>query len=340
MLLKKYLNFRIISVITLIVILALACWQWFEYKSFLRLPLKVNSTDSILEVSHGQGINLLVSKLRHKGVINQVYFAKLYYWLNPEFKLIKAGEYQIGTDETFVTLLQKLIDGKVVQYTLTIVEGSSSYHLLDKLNGISVLKQDFSLQPDNLVSELNLKTNHIEGMFFPDTYHYTKGSSSLDLLKRSNVRMMKVLTSEWSKRAEGLPYKTPYEALIMASIIEKETGVRSERKKIAGVFVRRLNKKMRLQTDPTVIYGVGPQFNGDITYKHLRTRTPYNTYLINGLPPTPIALPGKESIHAALHPEDGDTLYFVASGDGGHYFSRTLKEHNKAVQRFLRKSKQ
>jgi UPF0755 protein len=180
----------------------------------------------------------------------------------------------------------------------------------------------------------------IEGWLFPDTYFYSKGDSVTKLFKRAITKMQKVLAEEWQTKAEGLPYKNPYEALIMASIIEKETGISGERNKIAGVFVRRLNRRMKLGTDPTVIYGIGPSFNGDITFKDLRTKTPYNTRIIKGLPPTPIAMPSRASINAALHPENGDSLYFVADGSGGHYFSKTLEEHNRAVRRYVALSRE
>ncbi|MEX2367612.1 MAG: endolytic transglycosylase MltG, partial [Pseudohongiellaceae bacterium] len=175
---------------------------------------------------------------------------------------------------------------------------------------------------------------HPEGMIFPDTYNFTRGTSDLEILRRANRLLEQVLEQEWQARDVGLPYDGPYQALIMASIIEKETAVAAEREQIAGVFVRRLQRGMRLQTDPTVIYGLGALFDGDLTRADLRRQSPYNTYLNNGLPPTPIALAGREAIAASLHPEQGDTLYFVARGDGSHQFSATLEEHNAAVQRY------
>ena len=176
--------------------------------------------------------------------------------------------------------------------------------------------------------------SHPEGRFFPDTYLFTSSETDLDLLRRAFERMEEVLATEWQAKAENLPYDSPYEALIMASIVERETGAVHEREEVAGVFVRRLEKGMRLQTDPTVIYGMGEKYQGRITRKDLRTHTDYNTYRIDGLPPTPIALPGREAIHAALNPAEGDTLYFVARGDGTHKFSKTLAEHQKAVRAF------
>jgi UPF0755 protein len=178
-----------------------------------------------------------------------------------------------------------------------------------------------------------------EGLFFPDTYFFEKHTADVVLLKRAYEKMQRVLQQEWLKKADGLPFKTPYEALILASIVEKETGTAAERPQIAGVFVRRLEQKMLLQTDPTVIYGMGESYQGDIKSKDLTTATPYNTYVISGLPPTPIAMPGRAALHAVMHPDQGDTVYFVARGDGTHVFSTTLKDHNLAVDKFQRNKK-
>jgi len=187
---------------------------------------------------------------------------------------------------------------------------------------------------ERIMEEMGANGSHPEGRFFPDTYLFTSSETDLDLLRRAFERMEEVLATEWQAKAENLPYDSPYEALIMASIVERETGAVHEREEVAGVFVRRLEKGMRLQTDPTVIYGMGEKYQGRITRKDLRTHTDYNTYRIDGLPPTPIALPGREAIHAALNPAEGDTLYFVARGDGTHKFSKTLAEHQKAVRAF------
>ena len=187
---------------------------------------------------------------------------------------------------------------------------------------------------DNLLVQLGYPKQHPEGLFFPDTYHFPRATTDKEFLQRAYQRLQTVLEEEWQQRAENLPYQSAYEALIMASIIEKETGLASERETIAGVFVRRLNKKMKLQTDPTVIYAMGQQFDGNIRKKDLSIDSPYNTYRYKGLPPTPIALAGREAIYAALQPQDGKALYFVAKGDGSHYFSETLAEHNSAVAKY------
>lgn len=188
----------------------------------------------------------------------------------------------------------------------------------------------------DIAEKLGIENEKLEGLFLAETYHYTYGTTDLDLLKRAHRDLMNVVNDEWENRADKLPLKSPYEALILASIIEKETAVASERERVSSVFVNRLNKRMRLQTDPTVIYGMGDSYKGNIRKKDLRTPTPYNTYTMSGLPPTPIAMAGKASINAALNPEKSNYLYFVASGTGGHVFSKSLTEHNRAVRAYLK----
>ena len=207
--------------------------------------------------------------------------------------------------------------------------------MLQAIHATNLLEHTLHVyEPENIMLELGQADKVAEGLFFPDTYNFPKGTTDKAFLRRAYQRLHDVLDQEWQTRSENLPYKTPYEALIMASIIEKETGLASERSTIAGVFVRRLNKKMKLQTDPTVIYAMGKQFNGNIRKKDLSIDSPYNTYRYKGLPPSPIALVGRDAIHAALHPEPGKALYFVAKGDGSHYFSETLVEHNRAVAKY------
>ena len=248
---------------------------------------------------------------------------------------VKAGEYLIPPGTTPLQLLELLERGDVIHYRATFIEGWTFQQALDYLHQqpkIKALLKGLSLEQQ--LAQLDVQISHPEGWFFPDTYEYTARTSDIALLKQAHLRMQTILEEEWQGRAKGLPYKSSYEALTMASIVERETGQASEREQIAGVFVRRLQKKMRLQTDPTVIYGLGADFDGNLRRKHLSQPTPYNTYVIKGLPPTPIALPGREAIAAALHPADGSALYFVAKGDGSHYFSSTLEEHNKAVRRY------
>lgn len=248
---------------------------------------------------------------------------------------IKQGEYNFSDIESPAGILDKLQSDDVITYDVTLVEGKSFKelvaHLSDKPKLVSRLAgAAYEIQ----LELLGLNISHPEGWFFPDTYQYIAGDSDLSILKRAHKKMRAVLEREWQARSPGLPYQSPYEALIMASIVEKETGLASERGDIAGVFVRRLQNGMRLQTDPTVIYGMGELYQGNITRADLKTPTPYNTYVINGLPPTPIAMPSAEAIRASLNPADGEALYFVARGDGSHVFSSSLEAHNKAVRQY------
>lgn len=247
---------------------------------------------------------------------------------------IKRGEYRLDSGLTPITLLQLLNSDDVVENYITWVEGVTFQDALNSLRERPSLVSDASVKVDEVRVMLGIEQANPEGWLFPDTYSYTKSTTAKDLLKQSHEKMKMLLAQEWHNRAQGLPYESAYEALIMASIVEKETGVPHERAAIAGVFVRRLEKGMRLQTDPTVIYGLGDAYKGDLKRKHLRQKTAYNTYTMHGLPPTPIALPGLDAIHAALHPAAGESLYFVAKGDGSHQFSVTLAEHVAAVKRF------
>lgn len=329
-------------------------WQWLAYQAFLITPIDLNKNKTIqtssmpikpmvITVNKGESINSLARKWQQSGLISNQYYLRYLCFVNPEYKNIKAGEYQLALDETPRSLLKKLALGKTIQYSFTIIEGANRFDVIKSIKQNEYIHDDIKSDQRELFQALDISlldsNDSIEGWLFPDTYHFSKKESALSLLKRSVKKMKQVLAEEWQSRAPDLPYKNSYEALIMASIIEKETGISSERDMIAGVFVRRLFKKMKLGTDPTVIYGIGPEFNGDITYKDLRTPTPYNTYIIKGLPPTPISMPGRESIHAALHPADGEALYFVADGTGGHYFSNDLEEHNKAVKRYINRNK-
>ena len=308
------------------------------------MKLKMNEPMAIqepllLEVARGDSIYHVARQLQAlqalDGIRPFVYYAR---YMDMAAK-IKAGEYQVPVGATPHQLLEQLVEGAVIQYGITLVEGLTTQDYLVKLLADDRLQipddfTDMVRDPALLMAALGKPGVHHEGQFFPDTYFYTRGASVIDILKRASDTMDSVLAEEWQNRAEGLPYESPYEALIMASIVEKETGVESERAEIAGVFVRRLQKRMRLQTDPTVIYGLGAAYQGNIKRKHLKQKTAYNTYVISGLPPTPIANPGREAIHAALHPAPGKTLYFVARGDGSHVFSETLEEHNRAVRQY------
>ncbi len=249
---------------------------------------------------------------------------------------IKSGEYRLPAGTSLTGLVGLLVSGRTVLYEVRLIEGWTFAQALDVIRQHPHVAQTLAPDADGAaaMAALGLSNLHPEGRLFPDTYRFERGTPDLTILRRAIEMQQRVLEQEWANRAQGLPYATPEQALVMASIVEKETGLESERRQIAGVFVRRLRLGMRLQTDPTVIYGLGQTFDGNIRLRDLRADTPYNTYTRDGLPPTPICLPGRASIHAALHPEDGDTLFFVSRGDGSHVFSATLDEHNAAVRRY------
>jgi peptidoglycan lytic transglycosylase G len=313
---------------------------YLDYQSFLQTPLNIER-DFIFTIEPGMSFSDLNEKLRLSDITNKNRYMEILARYSKRSNKIKSGEYNLVSGMLPDELLNTFVSGKVVQYSMALIEGWQVHEMLEAIKLNTILKKKLSTyNPDELLNELGYTETTAEGLFFPDTYHFPKGTSDIEFLKRAYQRLQNVLDEEWQKRDSNLPYKTPYEALIMASIIEKETGLASERGTIAGVFVRRLNKKMKLQTDPTVIYAMGRQFNGNIRKKDLNIDSPYNTYRYKGLPPSPISLVGREAIHAALHPEDGKSLYFVSKGDGSHYFSETLAEHNRAVAKYqLKKGK-
>lgn len=286
-------------------------------------------------ITAGSGFSAITSRLQQQGVIRHPNIWKIYARLTGKATRVQAGEYQFESGLSPIGMLDKLLKGDVIQYQITLVEGWTFKQFLQALAAEEKLEHKLTgLSPAQIMARLGDDKRHPEGLFFPDSYQFTLGTSDEDILRRAYKRLNTILEQEWQQRSQGLPYKSAYEALIMASIIEKETGQPSERAEIAGVFVRRLQKGMRLQTDPTVIYGLGDEYQGNIRRKHLRQATPYNTYVIRALPPTPIAMVGREAIHAALHPKPGKSLYFVARGDGSHVFSDTLQQHNEAVRRY------
>ncbi len=247
----------------------------------------------------------------------------------------KAGEYAVQSGDTPELLLQRIVRGEVVTYEVRLLEGWTVMQALVALHENQVLEHELvGANATTLLEALGLPSGHAEGLFYPDTYQFVRGSSDRDILRRAYERMQTILEIAWDQRASGLPYRTPYDALIVASLVEKETGRDADREHISQVFVSRLNANMRLQTDPSVIYGLGERFDGNLKRVHLREPTPYNTYVIRGLPPTPIALPGGKSIDAALHPGPGDYLYFVSRGDGTSQFSRSHAEHLAAVRKY------
>ncbi len=281
----------------------------------------------------GAPLTRFFTKLEDDGVLEDSRFIMLVAKISGKARNAKAGDYELTSDMSSLDVLNMLVSGKTVKYKITLVEGFNIKETLRRIASHDKLIQDIPSDVNELMPFLGL-TGHPEGRFFPDTYLFDRNTRASEILVRAQLRLEKVLAEQWQKKEEDLPYKNSYEALIMASIVEKETAAPDEREKIAGVFVRRLEKRMRLETDPTVIYGLGDRYKGNIRRKHLREKTAYNTYRIKGLPPTPIAMVGKEAIYAALHPEEGDELFFVAKGDGRHYFSSTLAEHNKAVREY------
>jgi UPF0755 protein len=290
-----------------------------------------------LEISKGDSMTRIIDKLHEQHIAVSPFWFKALAYQRQVVARLQTGEYVLQTGMTSADLLSLFVSGKTKQYAITFPEGWTFKQLLTALNNhpdIEHTLQERSVP--EIMDALNAAYSHPEGQFFPDTYFFSKHTSDFSILKRAYDKMQTVLNQEWQGRAAGLPLATPYQALVLASIVEKETAVSDERERVAGVFIRRLQKNMRLQTDPTVIYGMGDSYQGNIRRKDLTTATPYNTYVINGLPPTPIALPGKPAIHAALHPTDEEALYFVATGDERHVFSATLSEHNQRVQDYLK----
>ncbi len=308
------------------------------FNQWLNESLNTNE-QTVIRIKPGDTLSKLSYQLEKDGILTHPQWLILYAKLTKK-TVLEVGEYKLPRQVTPKTLLETFRDGEVISYQITLVEGKTFKDYMKVLSQQEKLEHKLSNKTFIEIKEqLELDIEHPEGWFYPDTYQYIAGSSDADILLRAHNKMKKILDEEWSKRAKDLPYKNAYEALIMASIIEKETGVAYERSEISGVFVRRLQRGMRLQTDPTIIYGLGDKYKGNIRRKHLRQATPYNTYVIDGLPPTPIAMSGRAAINAALNPAKGKTLFFVAKGDGSHQFSETLAQHNKAVQEYQIKNK-
>ena len=309
---------------------------WQDYQQFIDAPLAETVNERTIEVQPGDSFDRVLRRLRSVEVREgHDLFWRALAWELGVMRRLKVGEYALFHGITPRILLQRMEQGIVIQHRFTIIPGWNFRELREALARDSVLVQTLDGVDDvAIMARLGADGVAPEGRFLPETYQFVRGTSDLDMLDRSHRAMKAALAEVWSERVAGLPIETADEALVLASIIEKETGKASERPEIAGVFVRRLRLGMRLQTDPTVIYGVGVLFDGNLTRKHLETDTPWNTYTRNGLPPTPIALPSLEALRAAVDPADGDALYFVSRGDGSHQFSRTLSEHNAAVRRF------
>lgn len=329
---------RLIGVTIVILSLGLG-WSWMAYKQSVdQSHIEETAGSIVIDIQRGTTTNQVVTQLADKGVVDPFWF-KVLVWLEHAAGRIQAGEYELSPGMTPRQVLQALVSGKVLQYAITLVEGETFWQAMREIRNHPAIHKTIPENTTNqeVLKQLKLSEQHPEGIFLPETYFFVKGTSDKELLRRAYHAMQNYMNAAWPNRADGLPLKTPYEALILASIVEKETAAPEERKRIAGLFIKRLQIGMKLQTDPTVIYGMGDTYKGDIRFRDLRKDTPYNTYTRYGLPPTPIALPGKASIDAVLHPVIGNSLYFVSRGDGTHVFSETLEQHNQAVNKFQRK---
>ena len=337
---KKFL----IAILLLILILAgVASFGYYKITEFVKTPVNVQA-DQLLTIERGTTGSKLAALFEQEKLIDDGKLLPYLLKLKPELNKIKAGTYSLENVKTVQDLLDLLNSGKEVQFNVKWIEGKTFKDWRKDLENAPHLVQTLKDKSNEEIFTLldlpdvgqNLELKNVEGWLYPDTYNYTPKSTDLELLKRSAERMKKALNKAWNERDEDLPLANPYEMLILASIVEKETGVAAERAKVASVFINRLKAKMKLQTDPTVIYGMGENYSGNIRKKDLEMSTPYNTYVIDGLPPTPIDMPSESSLQAVAKPEKTDFYYFVADGSGGHKFTRNLNEHNKAVQEYLR----
>jgi len=329
----------LVGVLLVLAVAAVALWGWQRYQGFQSAPLPGLHTGQVVQVKQGDSFRAVLARLRAQGINagTDLEWQLLARQLDAAGKL-KVGEYALDPGTTPRTLLQNMRAGRIIQYRFTIVEGWNFRQLRAALDAATpLLHQTRQLDDAALMAAIGHAGQHPEGRFLPETYLYVRGDSDLDVLKRAYEAMARALAAAWAERAAELPLTTPDQALILASIVEKETGIAEERAQIAGVFIRRLRLGMKLQTDPTVIYGIGSAYDGNIRRRDLATDTPYNTYTRSGLTPTPIAMPGRDALQAALHPAPGDALYFVALGDGSgrHVFSATLAQHNAAVRQYL-----
>ena len=332
--LKKALSLLLTAV------LLISLYIGFQFHQFKNLPINTSSDTVTFSIPKGATIRQVSQNLTDHGLISDPFMFIVLAKINGQETHIKAGEYQLNTQHTPNDILNLFIKGSSINYSFTIIEGWTFKQLIEELKQDSILEHTIGdADSQEIMVQISGEKGHPEGLFLPDTYHFPRGTTDISFLKRAYVTMNEVLQKEWQNRAKDLPFKTPYEALILASIIEKETGVTYEMPIISAAFITRMKKGMRLQTDPTIIYGLGDSYDGDIRYRDLKKDTPYNTYIHKGLTPTPIAMPGREAIHAALNPAPSDAIYFVSKGDGTHYFSKTLEEHNSAVRKYQLKGR-
>lgn len=311
-----------------------AAWVWWS----VHKPIEPGAEP--YAIASGENLRTFSQQLKQRGVIDETITLRLWGRLTGEGRKIKAGTFELEKQNRLVDVLGQLVRGDVVQHRIAFIEGWRFRQWLQALKDADQMTHTLEgLGHEQIMSEIGAPGVHPEGRFFPDTYSYGAGARDIDILRQAYERMNKTLDAAWQSRADDLPLVNADQALTLASIIEKETGAAPERARIAGVFINRLRKRMRLQTDPTVIYGLGEAFDGNLTRAHLRADNPYNTYTRKGLPPTPIAMPGADAINAALNPMTTDEIFFVSKGDGTHQFSRTLDEHNAAVRKYQLKKK-
>ena len=334
----KLLVFKAVG-ITLLFMSIITGWVIYDYQKFLDKPLNVKD-DYSFTVTSGMSLKKIAYQLQRDKVLDKPHYFIWHGKFSGRSHQIHAGEYEVKKGWTTKDLLHALISGKVKLYSMTIVPGWTFKQMMAEVNKHHALKHHLAnLSESDIMEKIGYPGVKPEGRFFPDTYNFPTGYSDVHLLQRAYKAMEAKLHKEWAKRQPNLPIKSPYEALILASIVERETGVASERPMIAGVFTRRIVKRMKLQSDPTVIYGMGEKYDGNIRRKDLRADTPYNTYTRFGLPITPIAMPSGEAIEAVLNPAPGQFLYFVAKGDGSHIFAKSLKEHNRNVIKYQLKGR-
>ena len=337
-------KFFVFLLILLLILSGVGFWGYQKLTEFVHTP--VNATqDQLLTIDRGTTGSKLAALLEQEKILEHADLLPWLLKLQPQLNKVKAGTYSLTGVKTLQDLLNMINSGKEAQFSVKFIEGKTFKEWRKNLENAPHLKQTLQGKSDKeimalldipAVAKAVYEWNNMDGWLYPDTYNYTPNSTDLELLKRSTTRLQKALDKAWNERDENLPLADPYQMLILASIVEKETGVAAERPQVASVFINRLKANMKLQTDPTVIYGMGESYTGNIRKKDLETITPYNTYMIEGLPPTPIAMVSESALQAVAHPAKTDFYYFVADGSGGHKFTRNLNEHNKAVQEYLR----
>ena len=337
-------KFFVFLLILLLILGGVGFWGYQKLTEFVHTPVNVTQ-DQLLTIERGTTGSKLAALLEQEKILEHADLLPWLLKLQPQLNKVKAGTYSLTGVKTLQDLLDMLNSGKEAQFSVKFIEGKTFKEWRKNLENAPHLKQTLQGKTDKeimalldipAVAKAVYEWNNMDGWLYPDTYNYTPNSTDLELLKRSATRLQKALDKAWSERDENLPLADPYQMLILASIVEKETGIAAERPQVASVFINRLKANMKLQTDPTVIYGMGERYTGNIRKKDLETITPYNTYMIEGLPPTPIAMVSESALQAVAHPAKTDFYYFVADGSGGHKFTRNLNEHNKAVQEYLR----